>query len=273
MKKLLKRYWWIFVLIILILMPKFIDMLFSLYLFRYTALYHINASAVLGYVGSLAGISVAAVSIIFALKQFKTLNQTYIIPLNTKYYYYADGTFQPNFISEKGDIQREHILEYEILNLPINLNIKNIGRGTASTFKLVISYNAGKDFWSLMSLLGYPDYGPKGDFESEIADGCGIFDSNEIKTLKLPSYLVSMLRYVCDAQYLNQGNKSVKNNCLIRKKYKLANIEIISEDILDLTDGHNKFSYDLFIELNNTIAIFQDTPVYSEIIVTFKKSH
>jgi hypothetical protein len=238
-----------------------------------------DASDVLGYASSIIVIFIAAATAMLALKQYKMLNRTYIIPIRKRVFFYAGENFAPHFLHDNPEISLEDSMDsvndvwFQVdKDNSITTSLRNIGKGTASEFKLIVDYNGGKEFYKLMSLLGYENYYRyQSNFDPDIYRDVGIFSSDEAKDWVLPHTIGSMIRHICETQYDNHRDKK-PYELSVRTKYKLASIKIITNDIMDLQEKENVFHYDLMVEIDNSMAPFSTNYLYSSATITFVKS-
>ncbi len=276
LKDLLKKYWWIIVTIIVL--PKFVDWLFSWHLCNLTEMQNLEASDIMTYLNNIILILLAFVSFNAGIKQYRLLNRTFIVPCNKSMYFYSSESFGPSFLYDSSDVKIEEFSSLPDKEKPIITELKNIGKGVASEFRVICNYKKGEYFYELMALLGYENYaGFKSNFEPANYYDCGVFNADESKNWELPDTIKNMIRHICVANYTNQTSKDPQkltlNNCLIRKKYKIATIQIFANDILDLTKNANEFVYDLMIEIDCSMAVFTENSLFSTAKITFTNNN
>lgn len=277
----MKKRYIAFVTIAVLVLPKLIDYLFTVYICDLTALEYLEAGDLLSYAGVLASVGATVAALYISLKQFKLLNRTFIIPINTKYYFYCKENNGVGFLATENDIAKDNQWAYVIggpYYSKLRIELKNIGKGTANNFSVRIKYNNGKWFYDLMLQLGYSkgQCGLQSNFDENIYNNCGIVNSGDYRTIKIPIELNGILENICRAQYLNYKSKnnqqSMKNNVLVDKEHKVCSIEISSTDIMDITKIEDYEVYDVYIQVVNTISLVSKNNLYSEVYLIMKQS-
>ena len=275
----MKKRYIILSIVTIFLLPKIIDFLFSIYLCDFFSMKHIEASDVLSYIGVLTGVVATLITLYFTVKQFKLLNKTCIMPINTKYFFYCKN--ETCFLSDNGNIEKKDFplfVPFGPYYRRMDIELRNIGKGTANDFSITFLYNKGQDFYNLMSQLGYDKEhcGLKSDFEDETFKNCGIFLSGDSRYIQTSFILDGIITNICHAQYLNSKsedkNQNMKNNTLVNKEYKICSIKISSSDILDITKIEDCYIYDVYIKVLNTISLISDNGVYSEAYLIMKEA-
>ncbi len=267
------------IILILLAIPKLIDFLFSFHLCNFLALNIIEAKDVLAYVSTLTVVGVTLLTLYFSLKQFKLLNKTYIIPLNKKCYFYHKN--DANFLYDSPDIENDDFYNYAPLGLyhkKMDIEFKNIGKGTANNFSISILYNKGESFYNLINQLCSPpkNYELKSDLQDDLFENCGVISSDDTKLLPFPVGLDKILQNICHKAYLNakspEKTQSMKNNILVNKEHKICSIKICSTDILDAVKTSNDEIYDVYFQLNPKISLVRENGVQYEVFLTIKET-
>lgn len=155
----------ILVILVLIAVPKGIDLLFDWYCKPFS-LHHLEAKDILSYAGVIIGFGGVFATILLSVRQFKLQNRPFIIPQNQKLFFYANTKFEPCFLSTHPDLTPETLGMYAPgpYGNSIQIGLKNIGNGTAADFSVEIGYNQGKDFFDLVMQLGCTNCGFSSNF-------------------------------------------------------------------------------------------------------------
>lgn len=275
----MKKRYIVLSIVTIFLLPKIIDFLFSVYLCDFLSMNYIEAPDILSYMGVLIGVLATLITLYFTVKQFKLLNKTYIIPINTKYFFYCKN--DNCFLSDSGNIEKEEFCLFVPLgpyHRKMDIELRNIGKGTANDFSIEFLYNKGQDYHNLMSQLGYDKEhcGLNSNFEDDTFKNCGIFLSGDSRYIRTSFILDGMITDICRAQYLNSESKDkdqhMKNNTLVNTEHKICSIKISSSDILDITKIEDCYIYDVYIKVFNTISLVSDNGVYSEAYLIMKEA-
>jgi len=266
---------WTGIVTFLIILPKMIDLIFSQSLSLF-ALQYLNASDILVYASTLIVIIATIYAALIAFKQYKVSNRTFIVPYNKTIFFYASDNVASSFLYDRDDVEIKDYLDID-KEAPIITSVKNIGKSSASDFSVIYDYNQGSYFYDLMSLLGQNKNEVfQSKFDLEINENVGVFNSEEIKDLVIPDRLKRMVLNICVVQYRNQksgsSRKEIIYNRPLNRPQCLAKLTIVSNDILNILGKESKLSYDIIIEVDNSMAPFFSNAVYSKVKLTFSQS-
>ena len=112
------------VIIVVLLIPKIVDCLFSNYFSDFTALKIVDAHDVMGYIGAILGGVCALVAVVVAIKQFTVEKRPIIIPQN-KIIYYFYREFNRKFAFQE-TLNIENQTSYSIRQVPPCFVLENI---------------------------------------------------------------------------------------------------------------------------------------------------
>ena len=266
---------WTGIVTFLIILPKMIDLIFSQSLSLF-ALQYLNASDILVYASTLIVIIATIYAALIAFKQYKVSNRTFIVPYNKTIFFYASDNVASSFLYDRDDVEIKDNLDID-KEAPIITSVKNIGKSSASDFSVIYDYNQGSYFYDLMSLLGQNKNEVfQSKFDLEINENVGVFNSEEIKDLVIPDRLKRMVLNICVVQYRNQKSGSTRKEIIYNRPLNrpqcLAKLTIVSNDILNILGKESKLSYDIIIEVDNSMAPFFSNAVYSKVKLTFSQS-
>lgn len=268
----------ILVILALIAVPKGIDLLFDWYCKPFS-LHNLDAKDILSYAGVIIGFGGVFATILLSVRQFKLQNRPFIIPQNQRLYFYANAKFDPCFLSTRPDLAPENLGLYARggpSEDSIQIQLKNIGNGTAADFSVEIDYNQGKDFTDLVMQLGCKDCGFSSNFKPDEYNNAGIFNAGELKTLPARFNLTAMILKICEIQYRNNVSKNnhdaAYNKVSLKGQHKIACITIRATDIMDTYQIERTYAYDIYLEVSDAVSIVSENGLYSEAFLTFKRS-
>lgn len=250
------------IILVLVFVPKTVDWLFSQYFCDLTALDYIGASDVLGYIGSIIGGVCSLIAVIVAIQQFSVEKTPIIVPQNKVTYFYLDAA-PPYRFRDSVNIGDRPDMDMPIK--PSGFILENISSCAAVAFDIEINYQKGTWYRQICDLIGgEPTQMVRCGFENNVYPEQGVFNANSTRLLAMPVEVESIISGICyrlreaDGAF---GELGKRWNYFLRKKYKIAEIKIHSQDVLGKQQTN---TYDMKIEITDYI----DKPIY-EIIFTF----
>lgn len=248
--------------ILVVSMPKIIDWLFSVYFSDFTALKIIDAHDVMGYIGAIFGGVCALIAVVVAAKQFSAEKRPIIFPQNKIIYFYRK--FNRNYsFQDSPDIEKEPE-QFSPQVVPCFI-FENISNCAATAFNITVDYHKGEWYREVCNLIGgTPNENLDTIFESDRYPDQGVFSANSSRKLAIPlniEYIVQGISYRLYEPGATPQCKAERWNHFLRKNYKIAEIQICSEDVLGKT---HRDTFDMHLGITDCM----DKPVY-EVLFTF----
>lgn len=248
--------------IIVIFMPKIVDLICSIYICDFTALKVVDAHDVIGYAGAVLGGLCALVAVAVAVRHFSIEKCPIIIPQNKIIYYPREFDNKYAF-QDTPDMENQppnsspQILQHFVL--------ENISNSPAIAFDIEVRYHNGEWYRSICSLIGgAPDKILNSSFEDDKYFNQGVFNANSTRKLVIPlnvEYITQGISYRLYEPTEAPKCKAERWDHFLRKTHKIAEIWIYSQDVLGELRTE---SYDMQIGITDCM----DKPVY-EISFTF----
>jgi len=262
MKKDFKKYW--LLLVIFLCLPKALDLLFSYHLFDWLSMNEIEASDILGYIGSLVGGVCSLIAILIAIKQFTIDKKPVIIPRNKNIYYYSNygGSIAlldaPDLVHSFGSLPMQFT--------PVLLKLENVTSNPAIAFEFSIDYKMGELYRDICCLIGgEPLNIIQSTWKNDIYSKQGVFNGNSHKTFPLPhniDYMVMGIIYRLNDPDSSPDELGQRRNHFIWKSYKIAEMKLTHTDI---TSRYQETVFDIELTISKLVCNKADY----EVILTF----
>lgn len=251
LKKLFKRYWWVLVTaVVLLCVPKIVDILFSVHSWNFMSMHNIEAPDILGYLGSIIGGVCSFAAILVAIKQFSTEKKPIIIPRNKQFFAYLNFCGHMAFLENS---EEEEDLSVET-RVPIAVTLENVTDNAAIAFDLKIDYKNGAYYRAVCNLIGGEPSCLQSHYDSDAFINQGVFNSNSSKTLYLTTNLEFIVKGILfQLEHPESGAKTPDSryNYFIRKSYKVAELIITTKDI----SGKSRSSaFDLELQITHLLC-------------------
>lgn len=252
--------------ILVAFMPKIIDWLFSTYFSDFTALKIVTAHDVMGYIGAIFGGVCALIAVIVAVKQFSLDKRPIIIPQNKIIYFYRE--FDHNYAFQDSPNIEKQPERFSPQVLP-SFIFENISNCAATAFNITVDYHKGEWYQLVCNLIGgAPNEILNSTFESNRYPDQGVFSANSSRKLSIPlniEYIVQGVSYRLYEPGATPQCKAERWDHFLRKNYKIAEIQIYSEDVLGKT---HRDTFDMHLGITDCM----DKPVY-EVLFTFLRKN
>lgn len=230
--KLKRRYIVVFGILLLVL-PKIVDALFSFHIADFLALKHIDAPDMLAYLGSIIGSVFALLAIIVAIMQFNKEKNPIIIPRNCKFFFYTNFGGRLALLD---DPDKKYVFEESTFpDNPIQIKIENVTSNPATAFDAILDYKSGEYYRAICDLIGgEPKDKLCSTWETDIFSRQGVFSAESDKILFMTTNLectVKGIVYRLIEPDVDSTIRALRYNNFIRQSYKIAELTINASDI------------------------------------------
>jgi len=258
-----KYEWLILIFIAVLISPKIVDALFDVHLGEFTTLYHLKASDVLNYIGAVMNGGCALIAVVVAVQHFKSNNKPIIVPKNKVTFYYDTASGKFLFPDPNAENNNPDYVDF--------LELTNITNATAIDFSIRFTTNRGANFYEIINKIGGNVECLSSSYEDLIIKNCGVFNGISTLRMQFPTDLDFIIRTICIRKYefANSDKRyGERNNHFVNREYKIAELEIETENIYHKALQKELLRYDIYLKITHIFNV----KAKDRIDIIFKKA-